>query len=150
MGSKALTFAGTGVLFLTALVLVVTGCSKKPPTPVPVSGKVVRDGKALAGMRVVFWPRESNLRRVEAVTGAGGEFSLECPPGAYVVTVGPAAGNGPAIPDSGMPPTPESNRPNRTEKSTSIPDRYQARQTSPLNVEVPAEGKKDVLLDIGS
>jgi hypothetical protein len=139
---------GVGVLLAT-FALVGAACSKKPPLPVPVSGKVIRDGKGVAGMRVVFWPRDSNRRRVEAGTGADGEFSLECPPGAYVVTVGPASASGPPIADAGMPTTPESNRPNRTEKSPSAPNRYQERQTSPLNVEVPAGGKNDVLLDIG-
>ncbi|HLW67998.1 MAG TPA: hypothetical protein VKS79_21955 [Gemmataceae bacterium] len=137
------------VLLPAIFAIVAMGCAKKPPQPVAVSGKVVRDGKGLVGMRVVFWPRDSNLRRIEAGTGAGGEFSLECPPGAYVVTVGPGSVHGPPLPNSGMPTTPESNRPNRTEKSTSVPDKYQDRQSSPLNVEVPAEGKKDLLLDLG-
>ena len=148
MANRICIARAVGVLALAALLFAVGACAKRPPKPVPVSGKVVRDGKGMPGMRVVFWPREPNLLRVEAASGPGGEFSLECPPGTYLVTVNPG-GNGPPIPDSGMPTTPESNRPNRTEKAISVPDRFQERKTTPLNIEVPAEGKNDVLLDIG-
>jgi hypothetical protein len=99
-------------------------------------------------MRVVFWPREPNLRRVETASESNGEFSLECPPGSYLVTVSPAGGSGPPIPDSGMPSIPESNPASRTEKSSSVPDRYLERKTTPLHVEVPPEGKKGVTLEI--
>ena len=143
--------SAVGFLLLAAFLFFMCGCGKHPPKPVSVSGKLVRDGKGLEGMRVVFWPREPNLQRVETATGTGGEFSLECPPGGYLVTVNPASGSGPPIPDSGMPTTlrsNQSNRSNRTEKASSLASRYQDRQTTPLKVEVPAEGKKDVILAI--
>jgi len=73
-----------------------SGCGK--PTPVPVSGRVTVDGKAMAGVRVVFLPDTSAYdpdRHGSAVgiTDADGKFTLKSSngdagiwPGSYKVT----------------------------------------------------------------
>src|SRR5262249_7292647 len=99
---------------------------------------------------VTFWPHAPKERRVVAISGPSGEFSLEVPPGAYTITLNPSMGSDPISPDAGMPGQSELSQNARTDRSlTSVPAKVQARDETPFSVEVPAGGKDDVLLEIG-
>ena len=137
-----------------ALVLVgiwamaLAGCAKPAAPPVPVKGKVIHQGKAVAGAHVTFWPKNSREKQVDAFADSQGAFELECIPGAYKVTVlpgsrsgdpsgaegsGPIDSRAPAAPPTGGPP---------------LPKNVQDAVRTPLSVDIPAGGTDDVVLKL--
>jgi hypothetical protein len=140
----------TWLLVITAwAALLGAGCTSNQPAMVPVKGKVISGGKGVPGVRVNFWPRDPKVRHIEAFCDAFGDFTLECPSGSYTVTVAPSTGNDPALGQGGMPTgPPPSTPPTDKQKSPLVPARFQERQKSPLTLDIPPEGKGDVVLDI--
>lgn len=121
-------------LVLAALVLGLWGCSKNSPPLVPVSGKVLSDGKGVPAVTVQFTPdsvKNPNGHTAQASTGTDGSFTLKTPPygdgaspGWYRVTV---AGYG-----------------NKQKFSS----KYTRFDKTPLVVEIPQGGKSDMVLKV--
>jgi hypothetical protein len=139
--------AGRWVVAILVFASLIVGCKSKPAIVVqPVKGKVVREGKGLGYVKVTFWPRDPKLQRVEVIAESGGEFATACAEGTYVVTIIAAAGATPS--ETGRPSGPPTTETASKEKPTTIPKRYQDRQSSTLTLEVPAGGKDGVVFDI--
>jgi hypothetical protein len=143
MFNKYLVLLLAGILTLT-----LAGCGKPATPPVPVKGKVIHQGKAVAGAHVTFWPKNSREKQVDAFADSQGAFELECIPGAYKVTVLPgsrsgdpsgAEGSGPI--DSRAPAAPATGGP-------PLPKNVQDAVRTPLSVDVPAGGTDDVVLKL--
>jgi hypothetical protein len=129
-----------GGLVLSAALLV-TGCGSPPPSPppanlVPVQGRVTFDGTPVAGADLQFAPITNNLHEAlvaAATTDANGGFVLKSHPhgegalpGIYTVTIRFY----PGVP-------------------TKVPEKYGDPSTTPLKkVEIPAGGKKDLVLNL--
>jgi hypothetical protein len=122
------------LLLTVALVFTVWGCSKNSPPLVPVSGKVLGDGKGVAAVAVQFIPdpaKNPNGYTAQANTGADGAFTLKTPPygdgaspGWYRVTVTSYGGK------------------------RSFPMKYTRFDKTPLIVEIPQGGKADLVLKV--
>jgi hypothetical protein len=136
------------------LLLLACGCGAKvePPVLVPVKGKVICQGKAVPGVLLKFWPRESpatpgpqKVKLVEAATGERGEFSLDCPKGSYKVTLVnlPREGAGPGL-SGGTPAAP----PSSASPVVTVPPKYRDASLTPLIVEVPENGNEALRLTI--
>jgi ubiquitin len=129
---------------------VIAGCGvPKPPPPVSVAGKVLKQGKPLATVVVRFWPEDPQLQErikpATATTGEDGQFHCKTPPGRYKVTLfaPPQANLDPQI-ESGAPKSPVPRKPT----AASIPSGYQSAESTPLSVEVPPGGKEDLVLAV--
>ncbi len=85
------------IAFCAALVI---GCSGGGgPQTAPVSGTVTYDGQPVAGVKVVFIPKEGGSRNASGVTDAQGRFQLTmfeendgAVPGEYSVSISEATG----------------------------------------------------------
>ena len=133
---------GGGLLACAALA---AGCGG----PVNVEGKVVRDGKPVAGATVVFLP-EGEGTEAGDVTDKEGGFRLKNPqkegilPGEYLVTVSKTV-----WPPGMKEPGPfEMNIPLMEKMKESLPADYTVKDKTPLKVTVPRGGTKDLLLEI--
>jgi hypothetical protein len=133
----------TGVLVI-GLALAV-GCGG----PVNVQGKVVKDGKPLAGATVVFIPVNGGQEAGD-LSDEVGNFRLKNPqkfglvPGEYLVTVSKMV-----YPPGMKVPTPEEMTMAMTAKmKESLPVQYTKQDKTPLRVTVPRGGITDVVLDI--
>jgi hypothetical protein len=121
-------------LAMIALLFVLSGCSKNSPPLVPVSGKVLSDGKGVPSVIVQFTPDPSKNPKgytAQASTGADGSFTLKTPPygdgaqpGWYRVTVTGYGGK------------------------QNFSSKYTQFNKTPLVVEVPQGGKSDVVLKV--
>ena len=135
----------------TAVVLVCiwsSGCGAKPtgPAKVAVEGKVTHGGKGVAWLLVTFNGATPDVK-YETNTEKDGTFTLPCPPGTYKVTFTPVPlgqGQGPSggAGDGTLVDLPDA------KALKEIPERYRSPRTTPLSVDVPQEGKKDLSLPI--
>lgn len=134
---------------LLAACALAAGCGKpKPPEPVTVEGKVVGiDGKPLTGLVLTFHPQEdvNKASRPSAHLGQkDGSFRLDCIPGRYKATLTPVPrqfgaepGSGPGPGPIGLPKLPEG-----------LPRKYLSATDSDLTVDVPAEGARNLVLQL--
>ncbi len=123
------------------------GCNSASITgTVPVGGKVTYKGAPVEGAIVTFVP-EGNGRTATATTAAGGVFSLTtvdaagAMPGKYKVTVDKVEyGAG------GSSSMEEASTGNAAEGKVkrALPAKYAAAGSTPLSMEVPSGGKKDI------
>jgi hypothetical protein len=81
-------------LIVGLMVAGMVGCSGEADPPVPVSGKVLFNGKPLEGARVTFLSEGGSGRSASGQTDGGGNFKLTtnktndgAKPGDYVVTI---------------------------------------------------------------
>jgi hypothetical protein len=117
---------------------------------VPVSGKVTYKGAPVEGAILTFVP-EGSGRTATATTRAGGVFSLttvDSPgamPGKYKVTVDKVEYR-----PAGSPTMEEAARGNAAEGQAKrvLPAKYAAAASTPLAMEIPAGGKKDIDLTL--
>ncbi len=131
-------------VFLTVGFFALCGCSSKKPEeslpPVEVSGRVV--GKTIQGVQVVltFHPKDERNKHIKLptiVTEKTGQFKVQCPPGGFKITWAPIAKRlGSA----------EGPSPGDTPKDEQRPDRYRNPESTPWDVVIPPEGKKDLVL----
>lgn len=126
--------------------LCISGCGGPGYDLVPVEGTVTLNGKPLANKSLLFTPESGAGISASANSDGSGKYKLIAivtgvteqqygvPPGKYKVTV-----TEPIIPikSEGMPEG--FFMPDATEKSE-IPNNYQARETTPLTVDVPETG----------
>ena len=136
------------MLGLIGLALLV-GCNSKSVTgTVPASGKVTYKGAAVEGAIITFVP-EGSGRPATATSAAGGVFSLTtvdatgAMPGKYKVTVDKVeygAGG-----SSSMEAASSGNAAEGTVKRA-LPAKYAEAASTPLAIEVPSGGKKDIEL----
>jgi len=132
-----------GLLGLALLV----GCNSGSVSgTVPVSGKVTYKGVPVEGAIVTFVP-EGKGRTATATTAAGGVFSLttvDSPgamPGKYKVTVDKVEyGAGGA---SSMEAAAKGNA-GEGQAKRALPAKYAAAASTPLAIDVPSGGKKDI------
>ncbi len=123
------------------------GCnSASIPGTVPVGGKVSYKGTAIEGAIITFIP-EGNGRPATATTLAGGVYSLttlDAPgamPGKYKVTIDKVEyGTGGT---SSMEAASTGN-PAEGKVKRALPKKYAEAASTPLAIEVPADGKKDI------
>jgi hypothetical protein len=135
---------------LTGLALLV-GCSSGSISgTVPVSGKVSYKGAPVEGAIVTFIPEDTG-RTATATTGGGGVFSLttlDAPgamPGKYKVTVDKVEyGTGGS---SSMEAAARGNAAEGQAKRV-LPAKYTEAASTPLAVQVPSGGKKDIDLTL--
>jgi hypothetical protein len=122
------------VPLLVLLVLaVLPGCARGPKLA-PVQGKVVHKGKAVCPGSIQFQPMDGKGQMASGLLYEDGSFTLRtlheqrplegAMPGSYKVTLSLGAGTTPAL------------------------MKYTQLQTTTLQVDVPAEGKKDLVLDL--
>ncbi len=60
-----------GFLGVACILMFVVGCGEAGPTVVPVTGKVVRDGKALTNVSATFLPKGSGLSATGSSDSSG-------------------------------------------------------------------------------
>src|SRR5262249_7535875 len=115
--------------------------------PVEVAGRVESSsGKPIDNAVVTFHPADESNKRGNLLSAPvqKGQFSGRCLPGRYKVTLTPLAG-GTANPAGGASPSAGTT----PDKGVStIPESYRSAATTPLEVTVPDEGKKDLQLKI--
>jgi len=134
------------LILLLAASLLAPGCGKKTPQPVTVKGKVVYpDGKPVTDLVLFFHPQEDVNKQStpSAFLGKEGTFQFDCLPGRYKATVAPIARQGHApggAPGPAVGGTPQ--------LPTGIPQKFLSATGSPWNVDVPADGKQDVVLTL--
>lgn len=138
-----------------ALALAISGCARTPPPVTEVEGRLLLDGKPLAGARVEFVPMLDHFGaelNSSGVTDAEGHFRLTClrqgQPGAVVarhrvvVTEAPAAA---AFRGQDARAQERYAAYLRGLKNRPIPDVYGGVGRTPLEVEVKAEQREYVL-----
>jgi len=132
---------------LLALLVVVTGCGKKP---VPVSGRVTLDSKPLVNATVIFTPDTDEKNPGAGSVGktnANGEFKLRVNPGdldgAFVgkhkVSITSYEGDDGTVPSSG---------PDMIFRKAIVPSEYNA--DSKLSFDVPEAGSTSANFDLKS
>ena len=136
------SWLAVGLVAMVAL----AGCSKTPPAPVVVKGRVTQaDGKPVANMIVTFTAREEGNKssRPIAMLDAAGQYEVTCIPGKYKVSLaaipvqaggGSPAGGGDAnvgkLPVAG--------------DQKAIPIKYRDAESSPWEVTITAGQTEDV------
>lgn len=131
-----------GLLVSSALA---TGCGG----PVNVEGKVVRDGKPLAGATVLFIPVAGGQQAGD-VTDEAGNFQIKNPqtlgvvPGEYRVTVSKKD----YPPGMKRPDAHQMTMALTAKMKETLPAKYTTPGETPLRVSVPRGGRKDVVLEI--
>jgi len=146
------------LLFGTCAAAFLGACGKvAPPGPVPVGGQVVfADGTPVRGVILTLHPADEATKsaRVHSVLlGDQGVFAFECIPGRYKATIGaiPKSGGAAAIegPSGAIPgpPVPKSGKPPQA-SLTPLHPRYADVTQTPLVVDVPAGGVKDLVLTV--
>jgi hypothetical protein len=123
----------------------VAGCGG----PVNVQGKVVRDGKPLAGAQIVFVPVAGGQEAGD-LTDEEGNFRLKNPkkfglvPGEYLVTVSKME----YPPGMKVPGPHEMTMALTAKMRESLPVQYTTQDKTPLRVTVPRGGVTDLVLEI--
>jgi hypothetical protein len=112
------------------LLFVVNGCGS-PTTVVPAAGKVVIGGKPLANVPIQFNPLDEKLLPANGVTDGNGAFVLSTYPHGEGAMVGSYKAFFTVYP-----------------QSTDVPQAYRDSSTTPLQVEIPAGGKTDIVLTL--
>jgi len=134
------------MLGLFGLALLVGCNSSSVSGTVPASGKVTYKGAAVEGAIVTFVP-EGKGRTATATTREGGVFSLTtvdasgAMPGRYKVTVGKVeygAGGSPSMEAAASANVSEG------KAKHALPAKYAQAASTPLEMEVPSGGKKDI------
>ena len=134
------------MLGLIGLVMLVGCNSASVSGTVPVSGKVTYKGALVEGAIITFVP-EGNGRTATATTAAGGVFSLTtvdasgAMPGKYKVTVDKVIyGTG----GSSSMEAASSGNAAEGQAKRALPKKYAEAAATPLEMEVPSGGKKDI------
>ena len=129
-----------------AVGLIVSGCGRDTgPTGVKVTGSVVKDSQPQDGVRLGFIPPEirSDMPPRGATTDAAGKFELKLLPGKYTVTLSRPVDKDGKVPGPSDDPTKDFTQ---LEASgllkQSFPAKYADPMSTPLSVEIPAEGKE--------
>jgi hypothetical protein len=121
------------------------GCSARPTeaTKETVEGQVTTQGRPVALVLVTFYPQDpADPKRYDGPAAKDGKFSVSCPKGKYKVTLNPLpVGSGG---DAGAGGLAGADRNALSE----VPASYRARGSTPLTVDVPDGGKKDVALEV--
>lgn len=124
-------------LLLLALAGATAGCSQTY-TPLPVSGKVLLDGKPLTGGMVTYSPDESKGNTLKL--GAVGKIQ---PNGSYTLE----ANGKPGVPEGWYKVTVQTKIPGLPAVERDVATAYQSVEKTPLNIEVKADKTKyDLLL----
>jgi hypothetical protein len=135
-----------GACAAVLLAVCLAGCKDKPPEPVPITGKVQDEaGNPMGEMLLTLHPVEEknkNARIESALTNKEGTFSLTSVPGKYKITMLalPKGGSFGGAPTGGNVPAPDFG-PGAEKRA-----RYRDPQQTPWSVDVPLEGKKDLVL----
>lgn len=81
-------------VLMSVIAFSLAGCGSGSNPPVPVSGKVVLEGKPVEGAVVTFHSKDPGGRSASGRTGSDGTFKLTtvktddgAPPGDYVITI---------------------------------------------------------------
>jgi len=122
------------------------GCSAGPTAALPkerVEGRVLAQGQPVPFVLVTFYSHDpADATRYGGPANKDGAFRVECPPGNYKVTITPlplgVAGNPGAGALAGA----------DGKGAKDLPAACRSRTTTPLAVDVPAGGKKDVTLNL--
>jgi hypothetical protein len=144
MRMRSILKRGVGMLVLLSL----PACGpKQTAAPVSVKGKVqYASGKSVAKLVLIFHPLDDTRQgKIPSfVLDAEGRFADQVLPGRYKATLAPLPrGSGPAggaeaapvqVPAASLRPNPLG--------------RYQDRQQSPWEIEIPSTGKEDLLLTV--
>jgi hypothetical protein len=132
-------------LRIALLLVLLVGCSSKPTQAPPkesVEGTVFSRGEPVPYVMVMFHPQTpGDENRYEGATEKDGVFRVQCPAGRYKVTVSPLQAAVGGVGGVGGGPV-------EAKGLKEIPRRYQDKNGTPLNEEVPAGGKKGVTLKI--
>ena len=156
--------ANVAVLAIGAGILV--GCSgagdrfkAARPKTAPAAGSVTLKGQPLDGAFVLFHPAEASKGTAAAgFTNASGEFIARAfppdegaVPGVYKVTVEKSIDA--AAPAAGVEPADAHDAADRAAMAGSatkslIPEQYTKPETTPLKLELPAEGNREIKLEL--
>jgi hypothetical protein len=128
--------------FLAGLGLLGCGTTDPPPSPVPVSGKVVCQERPVPGLVLTFWPDKARGRQVAAPSERDGTFRLHLPPGVYRVTITPLPPSESAPMQTGVTLSPGF----RPAQRPSVAGRFQSTAETPLRVTVTQGGVQNVVL----
>jgi hypothetical protein len=138
--------AGLVLAAVAATLLALAGCGhhEEAPAPVPVEGKLTTPaGKPVAHVILTFFPRDEANRgqRFQATADKDGRFSTRCLPGRYKVALTPVpTQHGQADPTGGgVAPPPGAGSP-------AVPANYRSEPQTPLEADIPAGGKQDLVL----
>jgi hypothetical protein len=141
-------------VFVACVTLVFSGCGRSGPALIPVTGKVIKAGKGVAGAGVLFTPDSG--RPAEAITEADGSFVLRtyepgdgALPGTHKVTVHlkkmvTVAANADGLESGFVDMTLEANQP---KEQWIVPQKYSELDSTDLKVEVKPE-MQPVTLDV--
>ena len=136
------------VLGLVVAPLAVMGCTKALPQPMPVEVQgtlTTESGKPLEALLLRFHPQEEKNERgsiLACVTDEKGTFAGECLPGKYKVTVL-------AIPvQHGGSPASATTTATAGKSKVAIPANYKSPANTPLEIDIPVEGKRNVVLKV--
>lgn len=137
-----------GVIGVFAMSVVSLGCgggASDAPKVVPAAGVINYNGAGVADATVVFYPEKGPV--ATGKTDAKGAFQvrtngqLGATPGKNKVTVAVAA-------QAGDPPPADGNEMALAEKQSAVPRKYNSQDSTDLTVEIPAEGNKNLVLDL--
>lgn len=130
-------------LFVGSVGLLATGCGGDGEEGVKVTGSVVRGGKAEEGVLVSFAPSNANEGNPKATrTGPDGKFELKVKPGKYTVVLTKMVDKKGNVPkDSENPAEDQAQLEASGYLRNAISAKYSDPTSSPLGVEIPADGK---------
>jgi hypothetical protein len=137
----------TAIVLVGLLAIAIGGCGK-PVAPVTVKGKVLYQGKGVAGAHLTFWPKNSREKQVDVFADSHGAFELECVPGSYKVTVLAGSRSGDPAGVDGAGPIDARNPAAPATGGSPLPKNVQDPVRTPLSVDVPAGGVEGVELKL--
>lgn len=133
------------------------------PRTAPVSGTVTLDGKPVAGAGVVFVPTGTPAYGAYAMTDSAGRFTLKCSetvkgavPGNYLVQVTkvvPVTDNSQTVTAEEAEHEAQIKRRFSSESDETknvLPEKYASAKTSGIEVTVPAEGIRNLKIELTS
>jgi hypothetical protein len=150
---------GKAVLIAVVLCFLVGGCSKKKPDPVEIKGYLVVQGRdTLPPLVLLFHPQSKGGKRETIPVASDGAFEGTALPGSYKVTIAPALTAlpphiGPGGPGPSPPKSDDKNKEaakNAAVPPLDIPPQLKSASDSPWVLEVPAGGKTDIRLALGT
>jgi hypothetical protein len=128
------------------LACALSGCSgpaTQAPPKVTVEGQVQAKRRPVPFVLVRFYPKDAtDANSYDGSTDQAGAFSVQCPAGSYKVTIIPLPVGHGGSPGAGALAGPDS------KEAEPIPGACRSREATPLTVEVPTGGKKDVTLTL--
>ncbi len=139
-------------MILVVAILAGAGCQKPPPPrgalgPPEIKGRALdSDGNPLVKVSLVFLPQDEVNKgtRVICLTQPDGSFVGRCSPGRYKVTLA-AVPSGASKADKTDKDAPARRTPSLP---FGVPARYGSATETPWEVEVPADGKSDIVLKV--